>query len=58
MRVKSFSDDMGVVEEVPIVTVATSCVLPTSGERFTLTFYEALIFEGTLKSSQINPNQI
>ena len=57
-RLKLFSDDMGAIKEVAIGTVATSYVHPISGERFTLIFHEALIFEGTLKSSLMNLNQM
>ena len=54
VRVKPFSDNLGAIEKLPIWTVDTSYVHPISGERFTLIFHEALIFEDTLKSSLIN----
>ena len=58
IRVKTVSDDLAAIEEVPIGKVVTSYVHPTSGERNTLIWYDALIFEGTLKSSLIHPNQV
>ena len=58
VRVKPFSDHLGKIEVVPIGSVLTSYVHPSSGESFILRFNEALIFGDRLKSSLINPNQI
>ena len=56
--VKGFHDDMDLIPQVPIGTVATLWCDPDSGEGYILIFNEVLYFGNKLDHSLINPNQI
>lgn len=58
IRVKSFSDDLGTVEEVPIGLVLISYVYPLWYNTFIIIFNEVLLFWDKLKYFLINSNQI
>ncbi len=56
--VKGFHDDLEIIPQIPIATVATLWCDPNSGEGYILILNEVLFFGSCLNHSLINPNQI
>ena len=58
VNVFPFSENLPVVQEVPIATVLTVWESPKTGELWMLVIHEALYFGEQLKESLLCPNQI
>jgi len=56
--VHSFSDERKPFSDVPIGTIATSWVVPETGEVIVLVMHEALYFGDRLDHTLICPNQL
>ena len=56
--VTGFSNDLGIMKDIPIVTAATAYTCTTTGKVFILVFHEFLWYGGQMDHSLINPNQL
>ena len=57
-NVKGFSNELGVLNKIPVATVGTLWVNPEDGSTYILVMHEVLYFGDALEHSLINPNQI
>ena len=57
-NVKGFSNELGVLNKIPVATVGTLWVNPDDGSTYILVMHEVLYFGDALEHSLINPNQI
>ena len=57
-NVKGFSNELGVLNKIPVATVGTLWVNPEDGSTYILVMNEVLYFGDDLEHSLINPNQI
>ena len=56
--VTGFSNDLGTMKDIPIVTAATAYTCTNTGQVFILVFHEFLWYGGRMDHSLINPNQL
>ena len=56
--VTGFSNDLGTMKDIPIVTAATAYTCTNTGQVFILVFHEFLWYGRQMDHSLINPNQL